>query len=70
MKTILQIFLALFISSLSFLTPSLKAESPIKPISHVLPTEIRYEYVIIDGVKWVYVYENDILIATYEDEED
>lgn len=71
MKTFKQMFTALFITVLSFSAPFLKEETASKPtITHILSDNIRYEYVTIDGVTWVYVYENDILIAIYEEEYD
>ena len=69
MKTMLILLVVILFSPLTALTtPCLPATTSIgNSTNHIL--EIEYVRVNINGVWWVYVYDNGILVDMYVDEE-
>ena len=43
--------------------------SPVSSVVYSKTTEITTEKVLVEGVWWIYVYEDGILINTYPDDE-
>lgn len=69
MKTMLILLVVILLSPLTSLTTPCMSEttSTGNSVNHIL--EIEYVRVNVNGVWWVYVYDNGILVDMYVDEE-
>ncbi|MCB0722965.1 MAG: hypothetical protein KDC73_10825 [Ignavibacteriae bacterium] len=54
---------------LSLIFVFLISASPVSSVVYSKTTEITTEKVLVEGVWWIYVYEDGILINTYPDDE-